>query len=341
MEPQEHENSNHVTKNTITDATKQITQIIKHQEKQVSDRSIGKNPYIHAATSDNTRTAYRSDIQHFSQWGGLLPASAEIVIQYLQAFAPTLNPRTLRRRLTAIKNWHTYQGFTDPTNNPIVRKTITGITNVHGKPKDKAQALTLEHLQQMISYLQSNVHKNALSILRNVALLQVGFFGAFRRSELVAIKFDHINFVPEGVEIMIPRSKTDQGNEGQICAIPYGDETLCPVTALKNWCEAADITAGFVFRNINKYGNMGDEALLGRNVSLIIKKIAKDCGLNNPQDFSGHSLRRGFATTASRKGAPFIAIMRHGRWRHEGTVLGYVEEGQRFEENAAKIVLSK
>ena len=96
------------------------------------------NPYITAATSNNTRKAYRSDIRHFEQWGGKLPASIDSIISYLQAYAETLNPRTLSRRLTALKQWHIYQGFPDPTQHPAIRKTLTGIMRIHGRPKEKS-----------------------------------------------------------------------------------------------------------------------------------------------------------------------------------------------------------
>src|SRR5262245_20384177 len=100
------------------------------------------NPYIKAATSDNTRKAYRSDIKHYEQWGGLLPATPEKIIQYLQDYAARLNSRTLSRRLIAIKHWHTYQGFPDPTSHPLITKTMTGIMRIHGKPKEKTPPLS-------------------------------------------------------------------------------------------------------------------------------------------------------------------------------------------------------
>ena len=174
--------------------------------------------YIHAATSANIRKAYQSDIRHFVLSGGSLPTSAEHIIRYLHQHAISLNPRTLVRRLTAIKNWHLFQGFADPTANPAVRKTLTGIKNTHGKPKDKAVPLTVEALKIMAGYLNSS---GRLIDVRNNALLQIGFLGAFRRSELVTICWEHIQFVPEGIEILIPRSKTDQSGEGQVCAIPW------------------------------------------------------------------------------------------------------------------------
>lgn len=178
------------------------------------------NPYVQAASSDNTRKAYQADVNHFTRWGGLLPTSPAVIVRYLQAFAATLNPRTLVRRLTALKHWHVYRGFADPTAYPVVRKTLTGILHVHGQPKNKAPALTLDQLTQMVVLMSQ---QDTLAMWRNNALLQVGFFGAFRRSELVNIQREHITFLPEGMDILIPRSKTDPTGEGQSCAIPYGD----------------------------------------------------------------------------------------------------------------------
>lgn len=104
-------------------------------------QTISTKQYIIAATSDNTRRAYQSDIRHFIEWGGLLPTTAETMMHYLQQQAERLNPRTLVRRLTALKNWHLYQGFPDPTSHSMIRKTLSGIKHIHGKPKDKAKAL--------------------------------------------------------------------------------------------------------------------------------------------------------------------------------------------------------
>ena len=152
------------------------------------------NPYIHASTATNTREAYRSDIRHFEKCGGTLPASIQDVINYLQSHAQILNPRTLSRRLTALKQWHTYQGFDDPTSDPLVRKTLKGIMNVHGKPKEKAAALTLDELQQLAAHLE---RENTLIAHRDSALFQLGFFGAFRRSELILIRCEHIKRLKE------------------------------------------------------------------------------------------------------------------------------------------------
>jgi integrase len=294
------------------------------------------NTYIQAATSENTRKAYRHDIQHFIAWGGVLPTTADVIIRYLINFSSKLNPRTLIRRLTAIKNWHLYQNFPDPTSHPLVRKTLTGIKNIHGRPKEKALALQIEDLIAMVSFLTAN---DRLINWRNNAILQVGFFGAFRRSELVAIQHADLHFVSQGVKILIPRSKTDQTGEGQICAIPNGDTLLCPSTALKIWCQKANIENGPVFRRITKGGKVLPKAIDANHLSSLIKKIAQSCALPNADRYSGHSLRRGFATAASQQGISLSAIMQQGRWKHAGTAIGYMEDAQHFETNAAGIMM--
>ncbi len=310
--------------------------IAASNETNITEHSALPHTYLQAATSQNTRRAYQTDIRHFIEWGGLLPATPEILLRYLHEHAEQLNSRTLKRRLVAIKHWHTYQGFTDPTIHPLVKKTLTGIFHVHGKPVEKAPPLSVEQLMLLTHHLKS---RGGLSDWRDITLLQIGFFGAFRRSELVAIHWEHVTFSLRGVEILIPRSKTDQEGEGQVCAIPYGNSMLCPVTALNRWREESGISSGPIFRRFLKGNKISEEAISPNSVNKIIKAVAIRCGLPQAEKYSGHSLRRGFATAASQKGAPFGAIMRQGRWRHEGTVHGYIEEGQRFDANAAGSIL--
>lgn len=305
---------------------------------QQHDIATLSNRYQIAATSDNTRRAYQSDIRHFENWGGQLPATTESILRYLHAFAETLNPRTLSRHITALKQWHRYQNFPDPTQMPIVSKTLIGISRVHGKPKNKAAPLLPEHLIKIIEYLGI---QNTLASIRDNALLQVGFLGAFRRSELVAICVDHINWQADGIEILIPKSKTDQQNTGQYCAIPIGNEKLCAVRALKEWIDKAKINDGFIFRRIYKGEKISDANLTSDAVNNILKQHAQAAGIENAVEFSSHSMRRGLATTASRDGVSIPAIMRQGRWKQVDTVMEYIEAAQRFEENAAGLVLQK
>lgn len=296
------------------------------------------NPYIKSATSDNTRKAYRSDIRHFENWGGQLPASSESIVKYLQAFAETLNPRTLSRRLTALKNWHIYQGFLDPTQHPIIIKTLAGITRIHGQPKEKAYPLLPENLLTIVKNL---ISQDTLSAIRDNALLQIGFFGAFRRSELIQIQYEHIAWKEQGIDIMIPHSKTDQSHTGQFCAIPYGKNLLCPVSALKKWLDLANINRGFIFVELKKGGKLTQKNLSPLSVNHILKKRAKHANIAFADKLSSHSLRRGLATSASMAGVNLASIMRQGRWKQINTVMEYVEASERFSENAASLILEK
>lgn len=136
----------------------------------------------------------------------MLPCDEATVIRYLLTFAEALNPRTLSLRLTALGQWHRYQGFADPTASATVRKTLRGIERVHGRPRQKAKALLLEDLERIVAHLSVTA---GLAALRDSALLQVGYFGAFRRNELVALEVRYLQWEREGLRITLPRSKTD------------------------------------------------------------------------------------------------------------------------------------
>lgn len=306
-----------------------------------SDQSLSTwvtNPYLAAATSDNTRKAYRSDIKHYEQSGGILPATPEYIVNYLQCFAARLNSRTLSRRLIAIKHWHQYQGFPDPTSHPLVTKTMVGITRVHGKPKDKAPALSPEDLQKMVAALSQD---SSLISTRDNAILQIGYFGALRRSEIINIHYEHIKWQKEGIEILLPSSKTDQAHEGQYCAIPYGNDVLCPIKALENWLAKSNIKEGAVFRRVTKNGKINTSPLTALSINHIVQRCAVLAALPNANDITPHSLRRGLATSAASANASIKTIMRAGRWKQVNTVMEYIEASERFTENAAANVLKK
>lgn len=296
------------------------------------------NDYVKAATSNNTRRAYRQDIRHFEASGGVLPATPDSICRYLTSFAKLLNPRTLQRRLVALKNWHNYQGFIDPTSHPAVQKTMMGIHRVHGKPKIKAHALSIEELTKIVIHLESI---DDLAAKRDNALLQVGYFGALRRSELVAICYENISFQKEGIEILLPSSKTDQLHEGQYCAIPFGNNTLCPILALKTWLNHSAIKEGPIFRRIFIEDQLAPSALTPLSVNHILKTRAKKAGLSHYAALSGHSLRRGFATSAANACASLQSIMRGARWKHPNTAMEYIDARDRFLDHAAKTIFQK
>ncbi|MDY7574609.1 site-specific integrase [Actimicrobium sp. CCI2.3] len=294
--------------------------------------------FLAAATSDNTRRTYRAAIRHFLLWGGVLPADESVVIRYLLAHADSLNPRTLALKMTALSQWHRHQGFPDAASTPTVRKTLTGIGRLHGKPKQKAKALSLEGLERIVTHLAS---LPSLTARRDSALLQLGFFGGYRRSELVSLRVEDLAWETEGLVITLARSKTDQQGEGIIKAIPFGEELCCPVSALRDWLTRAGITTGPLFRPVSKWQTLGAGALHAGSVNTILAQCATLAGLAAGHEFSSHSLRRGMATSAHRAGADFQDIKRQGGWLHDGTVQGYIEEAGRFESNAAGSLLRK
>lgn len=292
--------------------------------------------FLAAATSGSTRQAYRSAIKHFLDWGGLLPADEATVIRYLVHFSDSLSPRTLALRLTALSQWHAYQGFADPAAGATVRKTLAGIARTHGRPKKKAKALPVEDLERIVAALDS---LGTLKAARDNALLQVGFFGGFRRGELAGIAVEHLAWDTRGLVITLPRSKTDQTGEGIVKAIPFGAGPCCPATALRAWLDAAGVGNGPVFRSITKWGVVGADALNPASVNAILAAAAQLAKLGYVPELSSHSLRRGMATSAHRAGAEFRDIKKQGGWRHDGTVQGYIDEAGLFESNAAGSLL--
>ena len=213
---------------------------------------------------------------------------------------------------------------------------MTGILRTYGKPKEKARALQPDELQKIHLSL---LDEDTLTSARDDALLQIGFFGALRRNELVAIQYEHIQWEKEGITIVLPHSKTDQLHEGQLCSIPYGNETLCAIKALEKWLCLAKITKGPVFRRIIAVNQLCATGLTPLSVNHILKKRAKLACITDTHQLSSHSLRRGLATSAAKAGARLETIMRAGRWKQTNTVMEYIEDSKKFSDNAAKNIL--
>ena len=295
--------------------------------------------YLQAATSDNTRKAYRSAIRQFEKWGGRLPTDRDTVVRYLLARADSLSVRTLDLHLTAVSQWHHYQGITDPVGDPLVRKTMEGIRRSHGQPKRKAKALRLEHIAQMMNHLRQLPDSKKKH--RDMALVLTGFFGAFRRSELVAIQISDLVWEPEGLIIRLPRSKTDQQSAGLVRALPLGAESCCPATAIEAWMTVAGINEGPLFRPINRWDHVQERALNPGAVNDLLKTLGKACQFDFVPDLSSHSFRRGLSTSAARERVDFELIKKQGGWKSDVTVWEYIEEGQQFNNNASVILMEK
>lgn len=305
----------------------------------VRQESEALRHYLQAATSNNTRKAYRSAIRQFEKWGGRLPTDRDTVVRYLLARAESLNPRTLDLHLTAIRQWHHFQGLLDPVRDPLVRKTMDGIRRTHGRPKRKAKALRLEHIAQMVKLLQQL--PDSKKKYRDMAMLLTGFFGAFRRSELVAIQVSDLRWEPEGLIIRLPRSKTDQQATGLARALPFGADSCCPAKAVKIWLDAADIASGPLFRPVNRWDQIQAKHLNPGAVNDLLKTLGEACQFDFVPDLSSHSFRRGLSTSAARERVDFELIKKQGGWKNDATVWEYIEEGQQLSENAATLLMEK
>lgn len=295
--------------------------------------------YLQAATSDNTRKAYRSAIRQFEKWGGRLPTDRDTVVRYLLARAESLNSRTLDLHLTAIGQWHHYQGIIDPVKDPLVRKTMEGIRRTHGQPKRKAKALRLEHIAQMVNHLRHLPDSKKKQ--RDIALLLTGFFGAFRRSELVAIQVSDLVWEPEGLIIRLPRSKTDQQATGLARALPFGASSCCPAKAVKIWLESTDIASGPLFRPVNRWDQVQAKPLNPGAINDLLKALGDACQFDFVPDLSSHSFRRGLSTSAARERVDFELIKKQGGWKNDATVWEYIEEGQQLSNNASLVLMEK
>lgn len=294
--------------------------------------------YLNAATSESTRRAYRSAIRQFEKWGGRLPTNSETLVRYLMQRAEAVNPRTLDLHLTAIGQWHRYQGMDNPTLEPLVQKTMRGIRRLHGQPKQKAKALRLEHIAALTRHIRSqpDSHKQR----RDLALILLAFFGAFRRSELVAIRVEDLKWEEDGLIVFLPRSKTDQTGEGVARALPYGTAEICPLRALRSWLEHAAIQEGPVFRAVTRWDRVQEKPLNPGAVNHILKGLAAACGFDFADSLSSHSFRRGMSTSAAREKVDFELIKKQGGWKSDATVWEYIEEGQRMTENAATTLMA-
>jgi integrase len=285
--------------------------------------------FIRAATSANTIRAYQSDVAHFLAWGGSIPADPALVARYLASHADSLSVATLARRVVAIRGAHILRGRPDPTKTELIRLTIRGIRRRYGRPQRRVAPLKLEQLAAIISGLGGTARDS-----RDRALLLIGFAGAFRRSELIAVNCDCIKPTTSGFEIMLPRSKTDQEGMGRYVVIPRLGGPVCPAEALDCWLQVPSIAVGPLFRQVNKAGKILGGRLSAAAVANIVKGHVRKIDLD-PARYSGHSLRAGFVTSAATAGLPTWKIKQQTGHVSEGVVDRYIREVNSIDDVAA------
>ena len=281
---------------------------------------------LKSSKSQNTIRAYNADIRDFVEFCSrhklnFLPANPNIVSLYLTNLSKTSKFSTLKRRLASISIFHKTKGHYLDTKHPIISENLLGIKRIKGSIQIAKKPILINDLQKIIESINQD-KRSEFEILKNKTLILLGFSGGFRRSELVALQIEDVDFVDEGVKILVRRSKTDQSGEGLIKGIPYFENNeYCPVIHLKKYIENLKISSGKLFNICDK------------SVALKIKKYAMLAGLDYTK-YAGHSLRSGFATSTAEMGAEERNIMAMTGHRSIQMVRRYIKEANLFKNNA-------
>lgn len=295
--------------------------------------------YARAADAPNTRRAYAADWRDFSDWcaqAGVepLPAAPEAVAAYLASMARTHAPATLRRRLASIARAHRQAGRQFWRGHPAIAGTLRGIGREHGRPQRRAAALATPEVRKLVAACGPDA-----AGLRDRALVLLGYAGALRRSELVAVDREHLRFGAEGLRLAIPRSKGDAEGRGEEVAVPRGQRReTCPVRALEAWLEASDCRFGPVFRPVDRWGGIERFRLGAGAVRRILLRRAAEAGVEGTalEPVGPHGLRAGFVTQAYQAGLRDEEIMAHTRHRDLKTMRRYVRRARLMQDSPAK-----
>ena len=294
---------------------------------------------LQSSKAINTVRAYKSDFNDFGLFcaqNGFksLPSEPKIVALYL-TYLSTKDAKmsTLKRRLVSIGVIHKLKGHYLDTKHPSIIENIMGIKRRKGSIQKGKKPLLISSLKTIIDAIDQQ-NKEKIKILRDRSIILIGFSGGFRRNEIVSLNYDDLDFVPEGLKIKIKRSKTDQFGEGSIKALPYFDNSqYCPVVSLKNWIDIARINSGALFRRFSKGSRLTEKRLTDQTVALLIKEYLQLAGIDS-KNYSGHSLRSGFATSAAESGAEERSIMAMTGHKSSEMVRRYIKEANLFKNNA-------
>ena len=287
----------------------------------------------------NTVRAYRSDFNDFGLFcakNGFksLPTDPKVVSLYLTYLSTkAIKISTLKRRLVSIGVIHKLKGHYLDTKHPAIIENIMGIKRRKGSVQNGKKPILISYLKKIIDVIDEQ-EKEEIKKLRDRSLILIGFSGGFRRNEIVSLDYDDLDFVPEGLKITVKRSKTDQFGKGSIKGLPYFDnQKYCPVVSIKNWINISKINSGSIFRRFLKGSILSKNRLTDQTVALLIKEYLNLAGIDS-KNYSGHSLRSGFATSAAESGAEERSIMAMTGHKSPEMVRRYIKEANIFKNNA-------
>jgi len=294
---------------------------------------------LQSSKAINTVRAYKSDFKDFCLFcaqNGFksLPSEPKIVSLYLTHLSSRDSKMsTLKRRLVSIGVIHKLKGHYLDTKHPIIIENIMGIKRRKGSIQKGKKPLLINNLKLIINVIDECNYED-IKKFRDRSIILMGFSGGFRRNEIVSLDHDDLDFVSEGLKINLKRSKTDQFGEGSVKGLPYFDNIqYCPVLSLKNWIEVSNISSGPLFRRFSKGSKLSEIRLTDQTVALLIKKYLKLAGIDN-KNYSGHSLRSGFATSAAESGAEERSIMAMTGHKSTEMVRRYIKDANLFKNNA-------
>jgi len=289
--------------------------------------------------ADNTIRAYKSDFNDFGLFcaqNGFksLPSEPKIVSLYLtQLSTKNVKISTIKRRLVSIGVIHKLKGHYLDTKHPLIVENLMGIKRRKGSIQNGKKPLLINNLKKIINVIDEQ-KKEKIKILRDRTIILIGFSGGFRRNEIVSLDFDDLDFVEEGLKINIKRSKTDQFGAGSTKGLPYFENSqYCPVVSIKKWIEISKINSGALFRRFTKGSNLSEKRLTDQTVALLIKEYLGLAGIDST-NYSGHSLRSGFATSAAEAGAEERTIMAMTGHKSTEMVRRYIKNADLFKNNA-------
>ena len=304
--------------------------------KALQDQTLNN---LKSSKANNTIRAYRSDFKDFSAFCAKnrlksLPTDSKIVALYLTYLSSKdAKISTLRRRLVSIGVIHKLKGHYLDTKHPIIIENLMGIKRKIGSFQQGKKPILINQLKSIINVIDNEKSKEIKKI-RDKTLILIGFGGGFRRSELVSIDYNDVELVPEGVKIVVRRSKTDQFGEGMVKGLPYfSNQNYCPVMHLKKWLELSNIKSGPLFRRFSKSYKLNENRLTDQSVALLLKNYLNVAGIEN-KNYSGHSLRSGFATVSAESGADERSIMAMTGHKTTQMVRRYIKEANLFKNNA-------
>jgi site-specific recombinase XerD len=304
--------------------------------KALQDQTLNN---LRSSKANNTIRAYRSDFKDFSVFCAKnslksLPTDSKIVALYLTYLSSKgVKISTLKRRLVSLGVIHKLKGHYLDTKHPIIIENLMGIKRKIGSFQQGKKPILINQLKSIINVIDNEKTKEIKKI-RDKTLILIGFGGGFRRTELVSIDCNDIEFVSEGVKIIVRRSKTDQFGEGMVKGLPYfSNQNYCPVMHLKKWLELSNIKSGPLFRRFSKSYKLSKNRLTDQSVALLLKKYLDIAGIEN-KNYSGHSLRSGFATVSAESGADERSIMAMTGHKTTQMVRRYIKEANLFKNNA-------